>query len=423
MCKIAKYIIILFLTIGGGWNYYIKAQTVVIPDANFVTYLQSTVPSAMSGNLLDTTNVLVTTTTHSIIANNLSISNIYGLQFFKSLTYLECNNNLLTVLPKLSPVLNALHINYNSLTSLPALPNTLTFLDCSVNQLINLPTLSNSLLNLQCNFNNLIVLQSLPSSLNVLSCFRNHLITLPILPNTITYLDCSSNSLTSLPILPTSLTFLNCSVNQISSAPVLPVLLYSFRCNYNQLISLPSLPLTIKYLGCEHNQLTNLPMLPDSMIQLVCNDNNINCFPPFPINIRKFPNWFNISNNPYTCLPNYIPAMSATSLATPLCNVEDNCPVATDAPSGMLVPNIFTPNNDGVNDYFYVKAHNLSNFNCNIYNRWGTLVFQYSDVNSKWNGNNQSELPCVSGVYFYQITYTNNDNQTVPKTGTIQLLR
>jgi gliding motility-associated-like protein len=103
--------------------------------------------------------------------------------------------------------------------------------------------------------------------------------------------------------------------------------------------------------------------------------------------------------------------------------VEDNCPVANDAPSGMLVPNVFTPNNDGANDYFYVKAHSISNFNCNIYNRWGTMVFQYSDVNGKWNGNNQSELPCISGVYFYQITYTNNDNQTVPKTGTILLLR
>lgn len=423
MVKIAKYIIILFLTIGGGWNYCIKAQTVVIPDANFVMYLQSTLPSAMSGNLLDTTNLLVTTTTHSIIANNLSISNIYGIQFFKSLTYLECNNNLLTVLTKLPPVLNTLHISYNSLINLPVLPNTLTGLDCSVNQLINLSSLPNSLTSLQCNFNNLTSLPLLSSSLSILSCFRNHLITLPTLPNTITYLDCSSNSLTVLPALPTSLTFFNCSTNQITSLSVLPNLVYSFRCNYNKLVSLPNLPLAIKYLGCEHNQLTNLPTLPDSIIQLVCNNNNISCFPPFPINIRKLPNWFNISNNPNTCLPNYINAMDATTRLMPLCNVEDNCPVSIDAPSGILVPNVFTPNNDSINDFFYVKAHNLSNFNCNIYNRWGTLVFQYSDVNGKWNGNNQNELPCISGVYFYQITYTNNDNQTVPKTGTIQLLR
>ncbi len=83
-----------------------KAQTyVTIPDANFASYLQSTIPAAMSGNQMDITNPLVTTTTHSIIVNNLSIANLNGVQYFTSLKYLNCY--------------------YNNITSLPALPNTL----------------------------------------------------------------------------------------------------------------------------------------------------------------------------------------------------------------------------------------------------------------------------------------------------------
>ena len=66
----------------------VKAQTyVTIPDTGFVSYLHTIVPSAMNGNQMDTSNTLVTTTTHSIITHS-SFSNLFGLQYFKSLTYL-----------------------------------------------------------------------------------------------------------------------------------------------------------------------------------------------------------------------------------------------------------------------------------------------------------------------------------------------
>ena len=104
----------------------INAQTyVAIPDSNFVHYLKTIVPTAFKGDSLNTSSTLVTTTTDSISVSSYSITNLSGIQYFTSLTYLECGTN--------------------SLTTLPALPNTLTYLDCSYNFLDSLPVLPNSL--------------------------------------------------------------------------------------------------------------------------------------------------------------------------------------------------------------------------------------------------------------------------------------
>ncbi|HEX7413087.1 MAG TPA: hypothetical protein VF411_03495, partial [Bacteroidia bacterium] len=84
----------ILITIGIALCLNTKAQTwVTIPDAAFVTYLQGLIPAAMSGNQLDTTNTLVTTTTHSINCSGLwpvTTVNIFGVQYFKSLTHLIC---------------------------------------------------------------------------------------------------------------------------------------------------------------------------------------------------------------------------------------------------------------------------------------------------------------------------------------------
>ena len=42
----------------------------------------------------------------------------------------------------------------------------------------------------------------------------------------------------------------------------------------------------------------------------------------------------------------------------------------------VFVPNVFTPNGDGRNDLFMVKAANIHNFKMYIYDRWGTLIYE-----------------------------------------------
>jgi Leucine-rich repeat (LRR) protein len=244
-----------------------KAQTwVTIPDANFATYLQSIIPAAMSGNQMNTSSTLVTTTTQTISVSNKNIANLSGIQYFTSLTYLNCGDN--------------------SLTSIPTLPNSITYLNC---------------------FNN------------------THITSLPTLPSSLTYLDCSDNFLTSLPLLPSSLDTLNCNSNSLTGLPALPSSLIYLACSQNALASLPTLPSALTYLNCDGTSLTSLPELPNSLVTLFC-EANIFCFPTFPNSITIL----DIIGNPYNCLPNHIAAMSAAELATPLCAAGNThgCPVA-----------------------------------------------------------------------------------------------
>lgn len=267
------------------------AQTpyVAIPDSNFVHYLKTIVPTAFKGDSLNKSSTLVTTTTQSISVSSYSIISLSGIQYFTSLTYLECDYNSITSLPTLPNTLKWLDCNHNQLTSLPTLPTSLTYLDCEANQLTNLPTL--------------------PNTLTGLECFGNFITNLPTLPNSLKTLQCAANALTSLPTLPDSLIYMECHVNSLTSLPTLPSKLWYLQCNSNSLTSLPTLPNTISYLLCENNNITCFPNFPNALIDTL---------------------QFNIDPNPYNCLPNHITAMGSTDLAVPLCAVgnSNSCPVA-----------------------------------------------------------------------------------------------
>lgn len=92
-----------------------KAQYVTIPDANFAAYLQSYYGSCMSGNQLNINCSAVTSAT-SLDCSYQSISDLEGIQYFTSLTDLNCNGNQLTTLPPLPPSLQSLNCVENFTT-------------------------------------------------------------------------------------------------------------------------------------------------------------------------------------------------------------------------------------------------------------------------------------------------------------------
>ncbi|MEN0005769.1 MAG: gliding motility-associated C-terminal domain-containing protein [Bacteroidota bacterium] len=71
------------------------------------------------------------------------------------------------------------------------------------------------------------------------------------------------------------------------------------------------------------------------------------------------------------------------------CLLEDTIAVAIEfcIPPSLFIPNAFSPNDDGINDYFEVYSnYSFKEFELQIYDRWGSQVFRSSDPSSFWNG-------------------------------------
>ena len=98
--------------------------------------------------------------------------------------------------------------------------------------------------------------------------------------------------------------------------------------------------------------------------------------------------------------------------------------VADNVPE-IFIPNAFTPNGDGENDFFEVYGNGVETgyFEVRIFDRWGEQVFVSNSFNFKWDGTykGKSEPPAV---YTYAIQMANNDgNPGIMKSGTVTLLR
>lgn len=70
------------------------------------------------------------------------------------------------------------------------------------------------------------------------------------------------------------------------------------------------------------------------------------------------------------------------------------------------VPNVFTPNGDGINDVLSIDLNLISSYSLTVLNRWGSIVYEGNSPNDFWNGNNkQTGEPLQEGVYFYLFRY------------------
>jgi len=86
-----------------------------------------------------------------------------------------------------------------------------------------------------------------------------------------------------------------------------------------------------------------------------------------------------------------------------------------------LMPNTFTPNEDGKNDIFKVASFGLVEMQGTIYNRWGEVLFNWDGVDKGWDGNYKGRL-CQDGVYFYRIIAKDIFNKVHERIGSVLLL-
>lgn len=95
------------------------------------------------------------------------------------------------------------------------------------------------------------------------------------------------------------------------------------------------------------------------------------------------------------------------------------------APLGELfVPNCFTPDNDGINDFLFAVGHDIKSFEWWIYNRWGELIYTSKDMQMPWDGSfNKGEYYVPDGVYTYRIKAIGERDNIIEKTGSVLIMR
>jgi gliding motility-associated-like protein len=90
----------------------------------------------------------------------------------------------------------------------------------------------------------------------------------------------------------------------------------------------------------------------------------------------------------------------------------------------IFVPNAFTPNNDGLNDLFDVKGHNIVTFEMSILNRYGEVIFRTWSMDQKWNGADPSGKYFVQNeVYVYTIKAQGKRGEQIEKSGSVTVFR
>lgn len=108
------------------------------------------------------------------------------------------------------------------------------------------------------------------------------------------------------------------------------------------------------------------------------------------------------------------------------CQITDtvciHCITVDCGRDNIVIPNIFTPNNDGKNDQLCITGEWVKEFYIAIFTRWGELVYESDDINKCWDGKYKGQ-PCMSGVYTYTCHIVCEANKESHFKGDITLIR
>ncbi|MBL7773005.1 MAG: gliding motility-associated C-terminal domain-containing protein [Chitinophagaceae bacterium] len=123
-----------------------------------------------------------------------------------------------------------------------------------------------------------------------------------------------------------------------------------------------------------------------------------------PYNVQ----WDSIETNSLV-LNNLYPGKYILSVQDSMqCSITDSIYLEQENCCTVYMPNAFSPNADGLNDYFNViSAHDFQDMQLRIYNRWGELLFTSYEKERGWDGKYKSK-DADSGTYFYMLNYICN---------------
>jgi hypothetical protein len=87
----------------------------------------------------------------------------------------------------------------------------------------------------------------------------------------------------------------------------------------------------------------------------------------------------------------------------------------------LSAPNIVSLSSTVGNNMFFVQYDGIAEFHCSIVNRWGNVIYEYSDPAGGWNGRSKSGDVVEEGTYFYIIDATFEGGREIKEHGFIQL--
>ncbi|MEO9805959.1 MAG: gliding motility-associated C-terminal domain-containing protein [Reichenbachiella sp.] len=96
--------------------------------------------------------------------------------------------------------------------------------------------------------------------------------------------------------------------------------------------------------------------------------------------------------------------------------------ILTELSTTMFLPNVFTPDDDGLNDKFVAKGPKVFNFELEVYSRWGVLIFSTTDNFNGWDGK-INDLEAPEGTYIYKIYYEDAEGRKYDQSGSMLLMR
>jgi gliding motility-associated-like protein len=117
----------------------------------------------------------------------------------------------------------------------------------------------------------------------------------------------------------------------------------------------------------------------------------------------------------------YIYIVKATAVQSGLPQAVSN-PITVIKDPNLFHPTAFTPNGDNLNDVFNVFGHYIVDFEMNIFNRWGELLYTTTDIQQGWDGQYKGNA-MPEGTYTYIAKITDLAGRRFTKSGSVLLLR
>lgn len=87
------------------------------------------------------------------------------------------------------------------------------------------------------------------------------------------------------------------------------------------------------------------------------------------------------------------------------------------------IPNVFTPNDDNINDLFTITSTGVKEIQLVIFNRWGQKMYEFNGPKASWDGVTSNGQKASDGTYFYFIKATGFDGKEYEKNGSVSLYR